>query len=468
MNKNILIIGAGIGGLSAAIRLVSLGHKVRILEAREKAGGLASGFRAGDFIFDSGPYILLDKPGLQWAFERLDLDMDALKLIPIENIYHVLDEDGSSTAFNRSINDTAAGFEKQFKGSAAQYSEYVKHTFKIHQKLKPLTFKTHPNPLDVLLSGSLQYVPFLLSSLDRVLKSSGLPQQLRKAISIWTHIAGQPVEEAPAPMAFVPGLFHNIGSFYPAGGMHSIAELLTEAALKAGVEISYNTRASSIKTSGKKVKGVVTIKGDFMEADAVISNSNGIGTYTELLEDLPAAEKKKFEKLPLQSPGMCVYMAVNGKNPPYYIRFKLKGQGCVAFVQPGLMEPALEKDGWFPARLIAPLDHARAAALGAEGQMQLMNEMLKDGWWQNGISEYKVLHKRTTFEWGREFNLYHDSMNPVMTAKFMLKGRIAHRSPYVKGLYLTGSSTHPGQWVSFCAISGVLAADCLHKDLAHA
>jgi phytoene dehydrogenase-like protein len=46
----------------------------------------------------------------------------------------------------------------------------------------------------------------------------------------------------------------------------------------------------------------------------------------------------------------------------------------------------------------------------------------------------------------------------------MRAGRLAHRSPYVNRLYLVGSSTHPGQWVSFCAISGILAADCLQKD----
>jgi phytoene dehydrogenase-like protein len=56
-------------------------------------------------------------------------------------------------------------------------------------------------------------------------------------------------------------------------------------------------------------------------------------------------------------------------------------------------------------------------------------------------------------------------MNPVMTAKFMLEGRLAHRSPDLGGLYLAGSATHPGQWVSFCAISGVLAADCVRQDL---
>jgi phytoene dehydrogenase-like protein len=56
-------------------------------------------------------------------------------------------------------------------------------------------------------------------------------------------------------------------------------------------------------------------------------------------------------------------------------------------------------------------------------------------------------------------------MNPVMTARFMRSGRLAHRSPHLERLYLAGSSTHPGQWVSFCAISGVLAADRVLEDL---
>ncbi|SFQ31891.1 phytoene desaturase family protein [Hymenobacter arizonensis] len=469
-SRTILIIGGGIGGLSASIRLAQLGYQVQILEARGSAGGLASGVCAGDFAFDAGPYILLDKPGLDWALQQLGIAPETLPLTPIEAVYHVLHEDGSTTAFDRSLAATAARFEAAHPGSGAQYTALVDRTFAIHQNLKPFTFKTHPNVLDVLRNGSLRYVPFLLSSLDTVLKQSGLPLPLRKGISIWTHVAGQPVEQAPSPMAFVPGLFHRIGAYHPRGGMRAIATLLEERALAAGVTIRYHTKVAAIRTASKAVTGVQTEAGEFIPAEAVISNSNGIGTYTELVENFAPPEKAKLEKLPLQSPGVCVYLAVQGRNPPYYIRFKLNGTGCTAFVQPGLLDPGLAQDGWYPARLIAPLDHATAAELGSEGQHQLMDELLADPWWRENITAYRVLHRRTTFEWGREYTLYHDSMNPVMTARFMIKGRIAHRSPFVRGLYLTGSSTHPGQWVSFCAISGVLAADSLAHDypVAHA
>ena len=82
------------------------------------------------------------------------------------------------------------------------------------------------------------------------------------------------------------------------------------------------------------------------------------------------------------------------------------------------------------------------------------------------MTDFRVLATRVPAEWGAHYHLYRDSMNPVMTAAFMRAGRLAHRSPYVRGLYLAGSSTHPGQWVSFCAVSGILAADRLREDFA--
>ena len=76
-----------------------------------------------------------------------------------------------------------------------------------------------------------------------------------------------------------------------------------------------------------------------------------------------------------------------------------------------------------------------------------------------------MLDARTPADWAVACHLYRESMNPVMTSHLMRTGRLAHRSPYLDGLYLSGSATHPGQWVSFCAISGILAADRLIEDL---
>jgi phytoene dehydrogenase-like protein len=111
------------------------------------------------------------------------------------------------------------------------------------------------------------------------------------------------------------------------------------------------------------------------------------------------------------------------------------------------------------------MDHHGAETGGAHAQQNYLRRILDEAWWRDQITEHRVLATRLPGDWGREFRLHRDSMNPVMTARFMRAGRLAHRSPYVKRLYLAGSSTHPGQWVSFAAISGILAADCLRRDL---
>ena len=137
-------------------------------------------------------------------------------------------------------------------------------------------------------------------------------------------------------------------------------------------------------------------------------------------------------------------MSVKARPQPY-LRFRLGGDlGCRLLVTHG-----------DTARLILPMKYGTASRL---------DEALDETWWRDEIDSYEVLMRRTPQDWGAQYTLYRDSMNAVMTGAFMRRGRIAHRSPDVHGLYLAGSSTHPGQWISFCATSGVLAADALLRD----
>jgi phytoene dehydrogenase-like protein len=110
------------------------------------------------------------------------------------------------------------------------------------------------------------------------------------------------------------------------------------------------------------------------------------------------------------------------------------------------------------------MQHRDAERIGAEGQADELRRMVDQSWWREGLSDVELLAQRTSRQWGQEMNLYRDSMNPVMSRRLLLEGRMRHRSPWIRGLYLAGASTHPGQWVSFCAISGVLAAEAAHAD----
>jgi phytoene dehydrogenase-like protein len=183
---------------------------------------------------------------------------------------------------------------------------------------------------------------------------------------------------------------------------------------------------------------------------------------------VPAAARRRLEALPLQSPGVCAYLAVRGAPAPPYLRFRLPGGGelCRLLITPAAVLPGLDRDGWTPARLLAPMSYAEAQRVGPSGQRAYLERVLAEPWWRAHVAEARVLDARTPADWGAACHLYRASMNPVMTARFMRAGRLAHRSPFVDRLYLAGGATHPGQWVSFCAISGVLAADRALEDLA--
>jgi phytoene dehydrogenase-like protein len=212
---------------------------------------------------------------------------------------------------------------------------------------------------------------------------------------------------------------------------------------------------------------VETEAGEVIAADAVLSDASGVGTYLDLVAATPDRVKRELGALPLQSPGVSAYLAVRGRAEPPYLRFHLPGGQalCQALIQPAVMDPGVIRGDFAPARILAPMRHEEAERGGPEGQRAYLDAVLGEPWWRSSFDEVRVLATRIPAEWGARHHLHRDSMNPVMTARFMRRGRIAHKSPHVPGLYLAGSSTHPGQWVSFTAISGILAADRLLHDL---
>ena len=311
----------------------------------------------------------------------------------------------------------------------------------------------------------------MLRSFRSVLGPSKLPQPIVEALGAWTHVAGQSMSEAPSPLAMVPAVIHEKGAYYPSGGIGVIPQALFDRATELGVKFQFECRVRCICCEQGRVTGIETDSGDFHHGDAVISNA-GLGTYLKLLDPgamshIPDKVLHALQKLPLQSPGVCVYLAGRGRVGPPYLRFRVRNEpnGCRLLVNPVVLDPGLARDGWIPARLIAPMMHRDAESGGEAAQRAYLEKILEEAWWRRSFDDVRILATRIPAEWAGEFHLHRSSMNPVMTARFMRAGRLAHRSRWIRGLYLTGSATHPGQWVSFCAISGVLAANQLMHDL---
>jgi len=467
MNRNVVIVGAGMGGLAAALALARHGFRVVVIEARPEVGGLASSFTCAGLRYDAGPYILLDRPGLEWAFRAVGLSLDEhVSLRRVDDLYEVTLADGTCVRFFHDLDTTAAGIDSLWPGAGQRYKAFVQSISKTYERMFPLLHSAPAGLRGLLRAGAWRDVPFLLRPLAAVLARAGLPTGLAAAVGIWTHVAGQTPGAAPSPMAFVAALIHTVGANYPMGGMGTIPGALERAAAEAGVEFRFGTKVTAIRCQNGRVRGVETDHGEMVVADAVVSNHSGVGTYLTLSEGLSERAQRGLARLPLQSPGVCAYLAVQAEARPPYLRFHLDegGTRCRLLVLPEVVDLSLRHVGEAPARLVAPIDHAEAQRAGPEGQRAFLEQLLGESWWRAHTGEARVVASRNPAQWGAEFQLFRDSMNPVMTARFMRAGRLAHRSPHVQGLYLAGSATHPGQWVSFCAISGVLAAACVCQD----
>ncbi|PCJ64069.1 MAG: hypothetical protein COA58_13865 [Bacteroidetes bacterium] len=460
--KRIIIVGAGIGGLTAAINLKQQNFDVTLIEASPFMGGLARSENLGSMSFDAGPYILLDKPGLEWAFDKLGYDLDSeVPLTRLKEVYQV----DKQIRFSSDRDKTAKSFESTWTGEGKKYLAFVRKTGNIHSKLSPHTYVSKPSPWDIIKSGNWKLILFLTSSLQSVLDKYNLQHELQKAIGIWTQVAAQTMEKAPAPMSLVPSLIHNQGAYYPEKGMGSIALFLIEKVKSLGIDILLNTKVTSINRDGKNIKSVTTENNETLQCDVLLSNMSAIGAYKLMPDLLPKSYRNYINNLPLQSPGICVYLKVKTKpnTNSSYLKFNTTHDNLksIAFVNPGTLSNSEE---YRQARLVAPLDYDLADKLSDDQQLELLDSIINEEWWRDDILDFEVVHKRTSRDWGKTFHLYKNSMNPVMTASFMRKGRIPHKSKHANNLFFCGSSTHPGQWVSFAAISGILSSNLIVRE----
>ena len=462
-----IVIGGGVGGLACASYLGRHDVEVTLLEAAPFFGGLASGFGAGGLAFDGGPYILLDRPGLAWAFAELGLALeDELDLRRVGFVYEVRSEGAPPVRIFGDLEETVAGLEASFPGTAGAYRTFVEEMRVANARLRPLLTDEAPGAVSALRTGAFRALPVLMKSLSDVLEATGLPAPVRDALAIWTHIAGQSMKTAPSPLAFVPALIHSEGCYVPRGGVAAVAARLEALARERGALLRSGAKVARITVENGRATGVVLDSGEALVADFIVSNAGGVGTLLELVPGASGMDEY-VATLPLQSPGVAAFLATRSatSGTPYMTFWRAEEDAEAPsrlLVQPSALEA--EPSSRVAARLIAPLSHAISTALAGEGQEKLLDRLLAEDRLRSELGSFEVVARRTPRTYGATHHLYKDSMNPVMTVSFMRKGRLPHRLPKPKGLYLVGSATHPGQWVSFCAISGVLGAKKALRD----
>jgi phytoene desaturase len=289
-------VGAGLAGLSAALRLAGAGRKVTVLERESVPGGRNGLLNKDGYAFDTGPSVLTMPSLINDAFNCVGEDMkDWLELTPLTPLYRAFYADGSQLDVHSDTNEMEAEIAKHISSTeAAGYRRYVDFVTKLYKyEMNDFIDRNIDSPLNLLTPNLARLIALggfrkLSPKVNQFMKDP----RLQKVYSFQAMYAGVSPQQALAIYAVIAYMDSVNGVFFPKGGMHAVPRALAAAAEKHGVVFKYNTTVTNVEVSNGRAKAVITESGERYECDAVILNPDLPVAYRELLGKTPVSIKR--------------------------------------------------------------------------------------------------------------------------------------------------------------------------------
>lgn len=316
---NITIIGAGIGGLSAACLLAKQGHTVTVLEKNEGIGGKMNQVEQNGYRFDTGPSLFTMPEIFASLFEYCGTTLsEQLELIPLNNNCRYFYQDG--TQFNnysdldktlKEVKRIAPEDEQAFV-KFLDYAESIYHKTNDAFVLNPLYNLHDLKGLDLFSFFGVDAFTTVSKRVNSYFKSSYLRQFFKR----FTTYNGSSPFLAPATLNVIPHIEINQGGYYVKGGLFKVARSLYDLANSLEVNFLFDSEVAQIHILKKKVTGVETKNGKLLDADLVVANSDATETIIELI-DKDAISPKKKRKAAQIEPSCSGFVLLLGINKTY-------------------------------------------------------------------------------------------------------------------------------------------------------
>ena len=311
---HVVVVGAGLAGLSAALRLAGAGRKVTVLERESVPGGRNGLLNKDGYAFDTGPSVLTMPSLINDAFNCVGEDMkDWLELTPLTPLYRAFYADGSQLDVHANTGEMEAEIAKHISSEeAAGYRRYVDFVTKLYKyEMNDFIDRNIDSPLNLLTPNLARLIALggfrrLSPKVNQFMKDP----RLQKVYSFQAMYAGVSPQQALAIYAVIAYMDSVNGVFFPKGGMHAVPRALAAAAEKHGVVFKYNTTVTNVEVNNGRAKAVITESGERFECDAVILNPDLPVAYRELLGKSPVSIKR------LKYSPSCVTLLI-GSNKKY-------------------------------------------------------------------------------------------------------------------------------------------------------
>ncbi|MDP3277806.1 MAG: phytoene desaturase family protein [Deltaproteobacteria bacterium] len=486
-SRHVLVIGAGIAGLCAAIRLAISGAQVTVVEKNSEPGGRCGRIAADGFHFDIGPTILLVPAVLEELFRDAGREMrDYLTVHPLSPNYRVHFEDGTHVTLWREREQLREELERIEPGSyqrflafnqgASQMMDAAMSRFVVQHFDSVRDFASLATLRDLVRARAY-------TTVSRNVARYFTDPRLRMAFSYQTMYLGLSPYFAPGIYGLLPYTELNDGVFYVQGGLYEIPRALEKLARELGVTFRYETAVTRLRPKGTRVDEAVLSDGSAVRVDVVLANADLPWVYDHLL---PEAKLARRESLRFTSSGFMLYLGLNTQYETLLHHNTFFGANFRASFQeifndkvlpkdlhyyvatPSVSDPSVAPPGGSSMYILVPVPHqthkidwARAAAPLRERVLSALEQSVAPRLREHIVTERSI----DPNGWASRFNLTHGSAFGLsLTLDQVGPFRPKNRDETFGNLYFCGASTQPGTGIPLVALSGRLAAERIVQE----
>jgi phytoene desaturase len=477
---HVVVVGAGLSGLSAALQLAGQGRSVTVVERYGYPGGRMGQADIRGYKIDTGATVLTMPDIIENAFNAVGASMrDYVELMPSDPAYRASFADGSTLDVHSDAAAMTAAIE-EFAGpeQAAGYlrlRDWLTELYKL--EIDGFIGSNFSSPLS-LLTPQLARLAAIggFRGWEKMVSRFITDERLQRIFTFQALYAGVPPQQALAAYAVIAYMDTIAGVYFPRGGMRAVPEGLAAAAADAGVVFRYGSTVTRLERSGSRVTAVCTDSGDRIACDAVVLTTELPLTY-QLLDRTPR-RPIKFRPSP-----SCVVMhvgvpSVGGALQHHNISFGanwsktfdeiidegvLMSDPSLLVTMPTAGDPTLAPPGRDLLFVLAPCPNLEVGKVNwavegdtyARQMLATAAERLLPGLDQDA----DVLDVVTPADWARQ--------GMLAGSPFALAHTFAQTGPFrpanlvrgVDNVVLAGSSTVPGVGVPTALLSGQLAAE---------
>jgi phytoene desaturase len=483
-------IGAGLGGLAAAIRLQAQGHRVTLVEKLDKPGGRAYAFEQDGFTFDAGPTIITAPWMLHELFalggQRME---DYVQLVRLDPFYQVRFEDGSVfryTGDERALEAEVARFDPDGVAGYRRFSAAAQETF---QRAMPLIDQPFHR-----IGAMLRALPDLVRvRADRSVASLAARNfgdaRLQQVFSFHPLLIGGNPFDTPAIYALIHELEKRWGVWFAMGGMGALVQALARLFTELGGELLLQREVACLTFdgTGKRASGVSLTSGEELDADVVVSNADVATTYLKMVPPW-ARGVLTGARVRRRRYSMSVFVLYFGTDRRYeqmahheilmgpryrallddvFGGTRLPSDFSLYLHRPTATDRSLAPEGCDTWYALAPVPNL-AAAIDWEREAPAYRDRIVaylEARYLPDLSKH-IVTERTI-----DPRYFRDTLNSHLGAAFSLAPRLTQSAWFrphnvsedVRNLYLVGAGTHPGPGIPGVLSSGKIVADLIGR-----